>query len=130
MPDLTPWAPRVLSLLRLMAGLLLMQHGLEKHFAFPEAFGMDLPASSPPMIAGWIELIGGFLVAVGLFTRPAAFIVSGAMAAAYFMVHAGQSLYPIINKGELVVLYCFVFLYFVFAGGGPLSVDALIRKKA
>lgn len=129
MPDLNAWAPRVLSLLRLMAGLLLMQHGLEKHFAFPESMG-DMPPMSLPMIAGWIELVGGFLVAIGLFTRPAAFIVSGMCAVAYFMMHAPHSLFPIVNKGELVVLYCFVFFYFVFAGGGSLSVDALIRKKA
>ena len=130
MPDLTAWTPRVLSLLRIMAGLLFMQHGTEKFFAFPEAFPMDLPATAPPMLAGWIELIGGFLIAIGLFTRPAAFLASGTMAAAYFMAHAGQSFYPIINKGELAVLYCFTFLFLAFAGGGSISVDALIRKKA
>lgn len=130
MPDLTPWTPRVLSLFRLMAGLLFMQHGLEKFFAFPEAFAMQLPATSPPMLAGWVELIGGFLIAIGLFTRPAAFLASGTMAVAYFMFHAPKSFYPIINQGELAIMYCFAFLYFAFAGGGSLSVDALIRKKA
>ena len=130
MPDLTAWTPRVLSLLRIMAGLLFMQHGTEKVFDFPEPFPMDLPATALPMLAGWVELIGGFLIAIGLFTRPAAFLASGTMAAAYFLMHAGQSFYPIINKGELALLYCFTFLFLAFAGGGSLSVDALIRKKA
>lgn len=130
MPDLTPWTPRVLSLLRIMAGLLFVQHGMMKIFAFPEAFPMDLPATSPPMLAGWIELVGGFLITIGLFTRPAAFIASGTMAVAYFLFHASKSFYPIVNQGELAVLYCFTFLFLAFAGGGSLSVDALIRKKA
>jgi putative oxidoreductase len=126
---LTAWSPQVLSLLRIMAGLLLMQHGLQKHFAFPEAMGMTMPATSLPMIAGWIELIGGFLIAVGLFTRCAAFVASGTMAVAYFKAHAPQGFYPLLNHGELAVLYCWVFFYFVFAGGGAWSVDALIGKK-
>ena len=130
MPDLTPWTPRVLSLLRIIAGLLFMQHGTMKLLDFPEAFPMDLPATALPMLAGWVELIGGFLIAIGLFTRPAAFLASGTMAVAYFTMHAGESFYPIINKGELAIMYCFTFLFFVFAGGGSLSVDALIRKKA
>lgn len=129
-PDLTPWAPRVLSLLRIMAGLLFMQHGLEKVFAFPEAFPMDLPATSPPMLAGWVELFGGLLIALGLFTRPAAFIASGTMAVAYFLVHAPQNFFPIVNGGELPIMYCFTFLYLALVGGGPLSVDALVLKKA
>lgn len=129
MPDLNAWAPRVLSLLRLMLGLLLMQHGLAKHFGFPVSMG-DMAAMSPPMLAGWVELVGGFLLAIGLFTRPAAFLVSGTMAVAYFTVHAPQSFFPLVNHGELVVIFSFVAFYLVFAGGGPLSVDALIRKKA
>lgn len=123
-------APLVLSLLRIMAGLLFMQHGLMKHFDFPGAFPMEMEAMAPPMIAGWIELIAGFLIAIGLFTRPATFLASGTMAAAYFMAHAGQNFWPILNQGELAIMYCFAFLYFVFAGGGSLSVDALIRKKS
>jgi putative oxidoreductase len=130
MPDLNAWSPRVLSILRLIAGLLLMQHGLQKHFDFPVPFPMEMPPVALPMIAGWIELIGGFLIAIGLFTRPAAFIVSGTMAAAYFIGHASKSFFPLVNQGELAVLYCFVFFYFFFAGGGSLSVDALMRKKA
>lgn len=130
MPDLTAWTPRVLSLLRIMAGLMFMQHGVQKIFDFPEAFPMDLPATSPPMLAGWIELVGGFLITIGLFTRPAAIIASGTMAVAYFLFHAPKSFYPIINQGELAVLYCFTFLFFALADGGSLSVDALIRKKA
>ena len=123
------WAPRVLSVLRIMTGLLLIEHGTMKYFNFPPsdmlAGGLD-----PLMrVAGGIELIGGILIIVGLFTRPAAFICSGFTAVAYFMAHAPQNFFPVINEGELAVLYCFVFLYFVFAGPGPWSVDAA-RGKA
>ena len=129
MPNLSAYAPLVLSILRIMAGLLFMQHGLMKHFDFPGPFPMDMAPTDLPMIAGWIELIGGFLIAIGLFTRPAAFIASGTMAAAYFIGHAGNGFWPILNQGELAIMYCFTFLYFVFAGGGSISVDALVRKK-
>ncbi len=126
---LTFRAPLVLSLLRIITGLLFMQHGLQKHFDFPAPFPMDMPPMALPMIAGWIELIGGFLVAIGLFTRPAAFIASGAMAFAYFIGHAGNNFWPIVNQGELAIMFCFVFFYLVFAGGGSVSVDNLLRKK-
>ena len=129
MPNLSAYAPLVLSILRIMAGLLFMQHGLMKHFDFPGPFPMDMAPPDLPMIAGWIELSGGFLIAFGLFTRPAAFIASGTMAAAYFIGHAGNGFWPILNQGELAIMYCFTFLYFVFAGGGSISVDALVRKK-
>lgn len=79
--------------------------------------------------AGCIELVGGFLIALGLFTRPAAFIASGTMAVAYFMVHAPQSFFPVLNGGAEAILYCFVFLYLAAAGGGHVSVDALLRKR-
>lgn len=130
MPNLSPWAPTVLSILRIMAGLLFMQHGLMKHFDFPGPFPMELAPTDLPMIAGWIELVGGFLIAVGLFTRPAAFIASGTMAFAYFIGHAGNGFWPILNGGELAIMYCFTFLYFVFAGPGPLSLDAKLRKTS
>ena len=124
------WQPTVLSLLRFMSGLLLMQHGTAKLLGFP-ALPMfaDLQIGSMVGIAGIIELVGGALLVVGLFTRAAAFIASGMTAVAYFMVHAPKSFMPILNGGELAVLYCFVFFYLVFAGGGPISLDAMLRKK-
>lgn len=119
------WAPRLLSLLRIMAALLLLQHGTSKFLGFPAA---PAPASmTPSWFAGWFELIGGLLLAVGLFTRPVAFLLSGMTAVAYFMVHAPQGFFPLINKGELAALYCFVFFYIAFAGPGPWSVDAKLR---
>jgi putative oxidoreductase len=125
------WAPRILSILRIMAGLLFLQHGAAKYLGIPEMPNYaDLQIASPSGIAGLIELICGALIVLGLFTRPAAFIASGTMAAAYFMAHAPRDFYPIINAGELAVLYCFVFFYLIFAGGGTWSLDSLMRKKA
>ena len=130
MPNLDVWAPRVLSLLRIIAALLFMEHGLMKLFHFP---GPQPGAPDPlPMIlmaAAWIEVIGGGLLALGLFTRAAAFVCSGQMAAAYFMAHAPQGFWPALNGGEAAILYCFIFLYLVFAGPGIWSIDALVRKK-
>lgn len=130
MPNLDVWAPRVLSLLRIIAALLFMEHGLMKLFHFP---GPQPGAPDPlPMIlmaAATIEVIGGGLLALGLFTRVAAFVCSGQMAAAYFMAHAPQGFWPALNGGEAAILYCFVFLYLVFAGPGIWSIDALVRKR-
>ncbi|MET0313577.1 MAG: DoxX family protein [Hansschlegelia sp.] len=136
---LSAWSPRILSLLRIVAGLLFMEHGTQKLLGFPIA--QDLAAMSPPLmslsgIAGVFELVGGFLIAIGLFSRPVAFLLSGQMAGGYFLVHFGsdvslaaasasRSFYPLLNKGELAILYCFTFLYLFFAGPGPWSVDAL-----
>jgi putative oxidoreductase len=117
------WTPRMLSVLRVMSALLFMQHGTQKLLDFPEPSGRALNALTTA--AGAIELIGGALLAVGLFSRPAAFIMSGMAAVAYFYAHAPQGFYPILNKGELAALYSFVFLYLVFAGPGPWSVDAM-----
>jgi putative oxidoreductase len=119
------WQPRVLSIVRIVAALLFLQHGLVKVFGFP-APG---PASLPPLLvlAAAIEIIGSLLLLVGLFTRPAAFIMSGEMAVAYFTAHAPQSFYPIVNNGELAILYCFIFLLLAFTGPGPWSIDA-VRK--
>jgi putative oxidoreductase len=127
---LTTWAPRVRSILRIMTGLLFLQHGTMKYFNFPPS-EMFAGGELPPLmwVAGGIEFFGGILIIIGLLTRPVAFICSGFAAAAYFMAHASQSFYPVINQGELAVLYCFVFLYFVFAGPGPWSADAA-RGKA
>ena len=130
MPNLTLWSPRVLSVLRIVVALLFMEHGLMKLFHFP-APQPGTPDPLPPLIlvAGWMEAAGGGLLALGLFTRPVAFLLSGEMAAAYFMEHAPKSFYPAVNMGEAAVLYCFVFFYFVFAGPGPWSLDALVRKR-
>jgi len=130
MASLTAWTPRVLSVLRIVSGLLLLQHGAQKILGFPpgsQGGGVDLST-----LAGWsgpIELVGGVLMVVGLFTRPTAFILSGFMAVAYWMVHAPQGPYPIGNGGELAALYCFTFLYLFFAGPGPWSLDAVVRRK-
>jgi putative oxidoreductase len=120
--------PYVLSILRIMVGLLFMQHGLVKLFGFPT--GAGFPAFlSQTWFEGCIELIGGGLITIGLFTRWAAFITSGEMAIGYFMAHAPKSFFPYVNGGNLAVLYCFVFLYLVFAGPGPISLDALLWEK-
>jgi putative oxidoreductase len=124
---LNPYAPRVLSLVRIVSGLIFMAHGTGKHLSFPP-LGMEIPAGSPGWIAGWIELIAGALIALGLFTRPAAFIASGTMAVAYFMAHAPGSFFPVLNQGDAAILYCFIFFYFVFAGPGPWSLDAKLGK--
>jgi putative oxidoreductase len=124
------WAPRVLSLLRIMAALLFIEHGLMKLAAFP-APQPGAPHPLPPIliVAALIELVGGGLLAVGLFTRIAAFIAAGEMAAAYFMVHAPMGFWPAVNHGEPAILYCFVFFYLAFAGGGAWSLDAWLRRR-
>jgi putative oxidoreductase len=127
---LTAWAPRVLSILRIMSALLLLQHGTAKYLGVPYvAFFDKLQPMSLIGIAGIIELVFGTLLLLGLFSRFAAFILSGHLAVVYFMAHAPKSFYPLLNEGEVAVLFSFVFLYFVFAGPGPWSVDAA-RGKA
>jgi putative oxidoreductase len=130
MRNLNAWAPRVLSLLRIVAALLFLEHGLMKLFHFPAA-QPGVTGALPPilMAAACIEVVGGALIAAGLFTRIAAFIASGEMAAAYFMVHAQHSPWPALNEGDAAILFCWVFFYLVFAGGGAWSADALVRKK-
>src|SRR5882762_8570467 len=127
------WAPGalgVLSVLRIFTGLELLQHGTGKILGFPVAATFaNVQIGSLTGIGGLIELIGGILFTIGLFTRPVAFILSGFTAAAYFMAHAAKGFYPVLNGGELAALYCFVFLYFAFAGGGPWSADALTGRK-
>ncbi|MBV0891622.1 DoxX family protein [Paracoccus sp. Z118] len=125
------WAPRMLSVLRIMAGLLFMAHGTQKLFGFPDvadAAGGSLPPLM--LLGGIIELVGGALIALGFFTRIAAFVASGMMAAAYFMAHAPQSFWPNLNGGDAAILYCFVFLYFVVAGPGEWGVDAQRETRA
>lgn len=126
----TAAAPRLLSVMRIMSGLLFMQHGTAKLLGIPK---MEMFAKLQPFSMSWtagvLELIGGALLVIGLFTRPVAFVLSGLMAFAYFIAHAPRGFYPILNTGELAALYCFVFLYLAAAGGGAWSVDAM-RKKA
>ncbi|HET7680187.1 MAG TPA: DoxX family protein [Xanthobacteraceae bacterium] len=120
------WSPQVLSILRIIAGLLILQFGMAKLLGFPyvEMFkGVQL--FSLYGLAGTIELVGGVLLVIGLFTRPTAFILSGEMAAAYFIAHFPKGYIPLLNGGNEAVIYCFVFLYLVFAGPGPWSVDAV-----
>jgi len=117
----TVWRPRILSLLRIMAGLLFLEHGLAKLTGFPVPGPAEM--SSLLVVAGIIEAVGGLLLTIGLFTRVAAFVSSGEMAVAYFMVHAPQGFFPIGNRGDGAILYCFIFLYLALAGGGPWSVD-------
>lgn len=117
-------APTMLSLLRVIAGLLFLTHGTQKLFGYPSPseFGIA-PLLGLMGFAGILELVGGVLLTVGLFTRPVAFVLSGMMAVAYFMVHAPMGFFPILNHGELAVLFCFVFLLLSVVGPGKWSVD-------
>ncbi|MFB9264296.1 DoxX family protein [Bradyrhizobium erythrophlei] len=124
------WAPRILSILRVVLGLILLQYGLAKLFGWPAVkMFEDLKLLSLWSIAGMFELVGGTLLILGLFTRPAAFILSGEMAAAYFIEHFPVSIFPVLSDGDLAVSLCFTFLYLSFAGGGPWSLDAAMRKE-
>ncbi|MDT5272026.1 MAG: putative oxidoreductase [Acidobacteriota bacterium] len=123
------WTPRLLSVLRIITAFLFIAHGAQKLFGFLAPSG----APSPPLgsqigIGGILEFFGGLLLLLGLFTRPVAFILSGMMAVAYFQMHAPGGFWPLQNKGELAVLYCFVFLFLSVAGGGEWSVDRLLRR--
>ena len=122
----TTWTPRMLSILRLITGFLFMAHGTQKLFSYP------LPSHTPGtfmLFTGALEFGGGLLILFGLFTRPAAFILSGQMAVAYFTVHTAQGFFPMVNKGEPAVLFCFVFLFLAVAGGGAWSFDNLLRRN-
>ena len=119
------WQPQLLSLFRIVAGLLFLEHGMAKLVHFPHVPMFDgLQIMSMIGIAGILELVGGFLLTIGLFTRITAFILSGEMAVAYFTVHFPQNFFPVINQGEPAVFYCFAFLYLAAAGPGPWSVDS------
>ncbi|MES2833994.1 MAG: DoxX family protein [Pseudomonadota bacterium] len=125
---LNPHASKVLSGLRIVSGLMFMQHGTQKIFGFPaEAMG-PFDIASQMGVGGVLELVGGALIVLGLFTRPVAILLSGMMAVAYFQFHAPGGLYPLVNKGELAALYCWVFLYLGFAGPGVWSVDAAMKR--
>ena len=121
---LAPWTPRVLGILRIVIGFLFLQHGSAKLLGMPHVAMFDgLQLFSLIGVAGILELVGGILILIGLWTRPTAFILSGEMAFAYFIAHAGSNFLPLLNGGELAVIYCFVFLYFAFAGAGAFSID-------
>lgn len=129
---LSKWQPTVLSLFRFITGLLLFQYGVAKIIKFPV---IAYFANIPPLItfAGWVELILGALLMLGLFTRPAAFILSGQMAFAYFIGHMFKGdapvFLPLLNNGTAAILFCFACLYLATSGGGPISLDAMMRKK-
>ena len=123
------WAPRALSVLRIVTGLMIIEHGMAKLLGWPEVAAFaQLKLFSLLGLAGTLELVGGALLILGLFTQPVAFILSGEMAVAYFMVHAPRSFFPLINGGSLAIIYCFACLYLSTAGAGPWSVDATMKK--
>lgn len=124
------WAPRLLSVLRIVAAFMFMAHGTQKLLSFPVERANPTPLWSLIGVAGMLEMVGGALLLFGLFTRPVAFVLSGLMAFAYFLAHAPQGFWPIVNRGELAALYSFVFLYLAVAGGGVWSVDRLRNSRA
>lgn len=129
---LAHYAPVMLSVLRIVTALIFLEHGTQKFLAFPpgEMAGGGWALNNPGHYAGLVELVTGALLVLGLFTRPAAFLASGTMAVAYWMAHAPQNPFPVNNMGDAAILYCFVFLYLVFAGPGPISVDEAIGKRS
>ena len=126
---LVTWSPRVLSILRIIVGLLFLEHGTSKYLSFPVSPSTGVAPMTLPGINGIIELIGGVLIVLGLFTRPVAFILAGDMAVAYFIAHSPRGFFPLLNGGELAIVYCFVFLYLAVAGGGVWSLDHLRAAK-
>jgi len=131
MSNLSQWSPRALAVLRIVTALLFLEHATMKFFAFPAGMPGTENGLPPMMIAaGVIELVAGVLVALGLFTRWAALIASGEMAVAYWMAHAPQGFWPALNQGELAIMFCFVFLYLVFAGPGAWALDSSIGGRS
>jgi putative oxidoreductase len=130
---LEPFSSKLLSLLRIVTGLCFMEHGTAKLLSFPVDLSKPVPPvpslTSMPGIAGVLELVGGVLIVLGLFTRPVAFLLSGEMAVAYWTVHAKRGLYPLLNGGDAAVLFCFVFLYLAAAGAGEWSLDRILGKS-
>jgi putative oxidoreductase len=128
--DSSVWTDRGISTLRVVSGLLFMSHGIVKLFGFPAgAQPGQVPLFGLMGFAGVLELFGGFLVLIGLFTRPVAFVLAGEMAVAYFMAHASQSFFPALNHGEPAILFCFIFLCLSATGAGSWSIDAIRARK-
>jgi putative oxidoreductase len=126
----TVWAPRALAILRIVAALIFMEHGTQKLLGFPPSDNPGPALFSLFGLAGVLEVVGGILLLLGLFTRPVAFILSGQMAVAYWMAHAPQSFFPALNGGDAAILYCFVFLYLAVAGAGAWSLDNAMRSQS
>jgi len=122
------WAPRILSVLRIMAALLFIEHGAMKHLGFPPSPNPGPALFSLLGVQGVIELVGGFLLLIGLFTRPVAFILAGDMAVAFFMAHFPKSFFPALNGGDAAILFSFIFLYIFVAGGGAWSIDGTRQR--
>jgi len=122
------WQAQFLSVLRIITGLLFLEHGTAKYLGFPHLEKVPDPISMSG-VSGMLELVGGALIVLGLFTRPVAFLLSGNMAVAYFYAHAPRAFFPMLNAGEPAILFCFVFLYIFFAGPGPWSIDAMMKRK-
>ena len=129
---LARYAPVMLSVLRIVTALIFLEHGTQKFLGFPpgEMAGGGWALNNPGHYAGLVELVTGALLVLGLFTRPAAFLASGTMAVAYWMAHAPQNPFPVNNMGDAAILYCFMFLYLVFAGPGPISVDEALGRRS
>lgn len=129
MDFLRPFASQLLSVLRIISGLMVLEHGTSKYLNFPVGPANNASIHTMGGAAGIFELFGGILLTIGLFTRPVAFILSGMMAVAYFYAHFPRGFFPILNGGELAVVYCFVLLYIAAAGGGPWSADKVLLGK-
>ncbi len=121
------WSPQILSIVRIIAALYFLEHGLQKYFGFPSA---TPPGDVLHYVQGVIEIAGGILLALGLWTRPVAFVLAGDMAVAYFTQHMPRSFFPALNGGDAAILYCFIFFYIVFAGAGAWSLDQRVRHQA
>ena len=128
--SISRWEPLMRGILRIVTAFLFMLHGMQKLFVFPSNEpGDPVPLMSLMGMAGVLEVFGGLLILVGLFTRPVAFLLAGEMAVAYFMAHAPNSFWPVLNRGEAAVLFCFLFLYFAVAGAGALSLDSAMGRR-
>ncbi|MGY5776448.1 DoxX family protein [Rhizobium sp. LEGMi135b] len=131
MLNTTKWTPHVLAILRIVTALLFLEHATMKFFQFPAAIpGVTYPLPAIMLAAGAIEIVTGLLMTVGLFTRIAAFIASGEMAAAYWMAHAPQGFWPALNMGEAAIMFCFIFLFVAFAGAGSWALDNVLRPSS
>lgn len=130
MPNTAKWTPHILAILRIVAALLFLEHATMKFFQFPAAIpGVPYPLPAIMLVAGAIEIVTGLLMTVGYYTRIAAFVAAGEMAAAYWMAHAPQSFWPALNMGEPAIMFCFIFLYLAFAGAGSWALDNVLRPS-